>query len=55
VEERGWNAEAELERRLDLVSRPEYEGEDMRTSDYTLLFVVTLAVPILMMVVGWYL
>jgi hypothetical protein len=55
VEQRGWDAEAELDRRLDLVSRPEYEGEDMRRADYALLFVVTLAVPILMMVVGWFL
>jgi hypothetical protein len=55
VQEAGWDAEAELERRLDLVSRPEYEGEDMRGVDYVWLFVVTLVLPILMMIGGWFL
>jgi len=53
VQEAGWDAEAELERRLDLVSKPEYEGEDMRGVDYVWLFVVTLVLPILMMIGGW--
>ena len=55
MQEAGWNADAELERRLDLVSRPEYEGEDMRGVDYVWLLVATLAVPILMMIGGWFL
>ena len=55
MQEAGWDAEAELERRLDLVSRPEYEGEDMRSMDYVWLFVVTLVLPILMMIGGWFL
>jgi hypothetical protein len=55
VQEARWDAEAELERRLDLVSRPEYEGEDMQRMDYVWLFVVTLVLPILMMIGGWFL
>jgi hypothetical protein len=46
---RAWNPEAELERRLDLVSRPENMGEDMNKADYLALFIVTLVIPILLM------
>jgi hypothetical protein len=55
LQDGSWDAEAELERRLDLVSRPENTGEDLRSADYVLLFVATLVVPVLMMVVGWFL
>lgn len=55
MRERGWDAEAELEARLDLVTRPENAGEDMRGVDYALLLVATLVLPILMMVAGWFL
>jgi hypothetical protein len=49
-----WDPEAELERRLEMVSRPENMGEDMNGADYLALFVVTLVFPILLMVVGWF-
>ena len=54
MQERGWDAETELDRRLDLVARPENMGEDMRGADYALLFVATLVLPAVLMVVGWF-
>lgn len=54
VTEEYWDPETELERRLELVSRPENMGEDMNGADYLALFAVTLALPVLLMVVGWF-
>lgn len=45
--------DAELERRLDLVSRPEYEGASLESRDYAWLFVATIALPIVLLIAGW--
>lgn len=43
----------ELERRLDLVTRPEYEGASLHSRDYALLFAATIGLPILLLIAGW--
>ena len=55
VQKSSWDAEAELERRLDLVTRPENAGEDMRSMDYALLLAATLVLPVVIMIAGWFL
>jgi hypothetical protein len=45
--------DAELERRLDLVTRPEYEGEQLTARDYVWLFAATIALPVVLMIAGW--
>lgn len=47
--------ESELERRLELASRVENMGEDLNRRDYVLLGVVTVVIPAMLMVAGWYL
>lgn len=45
--------DAELERRLDLVTQPEYEGASLTSRDYALLFAATIILPIVLLVAGW--
>jgi hypothetical protein len=53
VVERSGTLDAELERRLELVMLPEYEGEQLRSRDYAWLFAATIALPIVLMIAGW--
>lgn len=42
-----------LEERLALVSRSDYEGAPMSSSDYRSLFLVTGVLPIVLLVIAW--
>jgi hypothetical protein len=44
---------AGLEERLALVSQPDYEGAPMGRSDYIALFVVTAALPAVLLIISW--
>ena len=44
--------QAQLEQRLELASRPEYEGTPMRRVDYTSLLLVTLVLPVVLLVIA---
>jgi hypothetical protein len=48
------NLDAELERRLALVERPENEGEELRGQDYAALFAVTILGAAVLMVIAWF-
>ena len=47
--------DAELERRLEDMSRPENQGEGLTKRDFTVLTAVTVVVPVVALFVGWYL
>jgi hypothetical protein len=46
--------ELELERRIEEVSRAEELGRSLTAADVRLLLVLTVLVPIVLLVVGWY-
>jgi hypothetical protein len=43
----------ELEKRIKLVEKPDYEGDPLTKNDYLLLFAVGLVIPALLMLWGW--
>jgi hypothetical protein len=44
----------DLERRIALVSRAENQGESLTSDDYKRLALATVALPILLLIVGWF-
>ncbi len=46
--------DAELEHRIDVVSRPENQGESLAAADVRALLLATVLVPVVLLVIGWY-
>lgn len=44
-----------LAERLDELSRPENQGEGLRQQDFIRLFLLTIVVPLVALVLGWFL
>ncbi|MEA2330597.1 MAG: hypothetical protein QOH58_735 [Thermoleophilaceae bacterium] len=44
----------ELERRVDSVSRPENQGDQLKANDYLALAAVTVALPAVLMIGAWF-
>lgn len=55
MQQKNHGFESRLRRRLRLASRPENMGDDLTTRDYAWLAIVTVLVPGLLMLTGWYL
>lgn len=44
----------ELQSRLKLVADPSYEGEQLNKTDFVLLLLVGIVIPLILMVWGWF-
>ena len=47
--------DAELERRLEELSRPENQGEGLSRRDFAVLTAVTVVAPVVALLLGWFL